>query len=151
MRQIVLYLIMLLITIIGATIVFIQGLLPDWITKYSTFYLSGLSGGLGGIIYCLRAIYLNACVKKNWDSTWYPWYYIRPIVSILCGLVSYLFLKTGLLVLEASQHPKSSYLGFLALSFIAGLNVDKFIEKIEEIAQTVWGIKKSRTATRDEE
>jgi len=37
-------------------------------------------------------------------------------------------------------------LGFLALAFIAGLNVDKFITKIEDIAQATWGIEKSRTA-----
>ena len=35
-------------------------------------------------------------------------------------------------------------LGFLALAFIAGLNVDKFIAKVEDIAQASWGIEKSR-------
>ena len=151
MRQIVLYLIMILSMIIYAFIVFAQAMLPDWLAKYSLLYLCGLSGGLGGIVYCLRGIYLNACVKKRWNIDWYPWYYIRPVVSILCGAVSYLFLKAGLLILEASQHSGASYLGFLALSFIAGLNVDKFIEKIEEVAQAAWGIKRSRTATRDED
>ena len=151
MKQIALYLILILIAIIYAIITFIQGMIPDWLAKYSLLYLCGLSGGLGGIIYCLRGIYLNACVKKCWDPQWYPWYYIRPIVSILCGAVSYLFLKAGLLVLEASQYSGSSHLGFLALAFVAGLNVDKFIEKIEEVAQVAWGIKKSRTAMKDEE
>jgi hypothetical protein len=33
------------------------------------------------------------------------------------------------------------------LAFIAGLNVDKFIEKLEDIAQISWGIKKSRVAS----
>jgi hypothetical protein len=41
-------------------------------------------------------------------------------------------------------------LGFYVLAFIAGLNVDKFLSKIEEIAQTTWGIEKSRAARRDE-
>jgi len=36
---------------------------------------------------------------------------------------------------ESSQKEKATELGFLALAFVAGLNVDKFIAKIEGIAQ----------------
>ena len=109
----------------------------------------GISGGLGGISYCLRGIYLNACVNKQWDKAWLPWYYIRPIVSFICGIVSFVFLKAGLIILEARQIEASSYFAFYAFSFAAGLNVDKFFEKIEDIAQVIWGIKKSRTASRE--
>jgi hypothetical protein len=63
------------------------------------------------------------------------------------GGVSYLFLKAGLLILESGTNPDSSDLGFYALAFIAGLNVDKFISKIEDIAQAVWGIEKSRSSS----
>jgi len=62
----------------------------------------------------------------------------------LCGAVSYLFLKAGLLLLESKQLSETTDLGFLALAFIAGLNVDKFIVKIEDIAQASWGIEKSQ-------
>ena len=111
----------------------------------------GLAGGIGGVTYCLRGIYLNACVLNRWSEAWLPWYFIRPIVSFICGVVSYLFLKAGLIVLEAQQSVTSTNLGFYALAFIAGLNVDKFIEKIEDIAQVTWGIKKSRTAKKDQD
>jgi len=110
----------------------------------------GLIGGVGGITYCLRGIYLNACVFKQWDEIWLPWYFIRPLVSVICGTVSWLFLKAGLFVLEARQTDPATNLGFYALAFVAGLNVDKFIEKIEDIAQVTWGIKKSRTAQKDD-
>jgi hypothetical protein len=106
-------------------------------------------GGIGGVLYCLRGVYLNYSVKKQWSNDWLPWYFIRPIVSIICGGISYLFLKAGLLVLEAQTEDSSSHLGFYALALIAGLNVDKFIAKIEDIAQATWGIQKSRTS-RDE-
>ena len=106
----------------------------------------GLCGGIGGVTYCLRGIYLNACVFDRWNDAWLPWYFIRPLVSFICGVVSCLFLKAGLIVLEAQQSGSPTNLAFYALAFIAGLNVDKFIEKIEDIAQVTWGIKKSRTA-----
>lgn len=111
----------------------------------------GICGGIGGITYCLRGVYLNACVFDRWSEKWLPWYFIRPIVSFICGVVSFIFLKSGLIVLEAQQSEHPTNLAFYALAFIAGLNVDKFIEKLEDIAQVTWGIKKSRISTRDDE
>jgi len=100
------------------------------------------------VLYCLRGIYLNYCVLKQWSNDWITWYILRPIVSFICGGASYLFLKAGLLVLEAKKEIDASNLGFFAFAFIAGMNVDKFISKIEEIAQATWGIEKSRTSTK---
>lgn len=99
-----------------------------------------------GALYCFRAIYLNKCVYKRWDPDWHVWYFIRPITSTIAGAVSYLFLKAGLLVLESSANTDASEIGFFALAFIAGLNVDKFVAKIEEVAKAVWGIDKSRSS-----
>jgi len=56
-----------------------------------------------------------------------------------------MFLKAGLLILESGQKENASEIGFYALAFIAGLNVDKFLAKIEDVAQAVWGIEKSRS------
>jgi hypothetical protein len=60
-----------------------------------------------------------------------------------------LFLKAGLLLLEAGQKGDSSQLGFYAFAFVAGLNVDRFVAKIENIAEATWGIEKSRAARRE--
>jgi len=105
---------------------------------------SSLFGGLGGCIYCLRGVYLNACVQKNWDIRWLPWYVIRPIVSLTFGGISYLFVKSGLLLFGASPQVDGGQLGVWAVAFLAGLNVDKFVAKIESIGQTVWGLEPSR-------
>lgn len=103
-----------------------------------------LFGGLGGVTYCLRGVYLNACVRKQWDVAWLPWYLLRPIVSLVLGGVSYLFVKSGLLLLGATQDQTGSQLGIWAISYIAGLNVDRFLAKIEDIGLSVWGIEPSR-------
>lgn len=109
-----------------------------------------LVAGLGGVLYCLRGVYLSYCVKKVWTNQWLVWYFIRPIVSVLCGGVSFLFLKAGLLVLEAKKESESSNLGFLAFAFIAGLNVDKFIVKIEDLAKAAWAVEKSKSTIESE-
>lgn len=111
----------------------------------------GICGGIGGVTYCLRGVYLNACVFDRWTEKWLPWYFIRPLVSFICGVVSFIFLKSGLIVLEAQQSQHPTNLAFYALAFIAGLNVDKFIEKLEDIAQVTWGIKKSRVASNSDD
>lgn len=110
-------------------------------------FYCGLCGGIGGVTYCLRGVYYNACVMDQWSEKWLPWYFIRPLVSFICGVVSYIFLKSGLIVLEAQQGEHPTNLAFYALAFIAGLNVDKFVEKLEDIAQVTWGIKKSRLSS----
>lgn len=105
------------------------------------------TAGVGGVLYCLRAVYVNRCVKNQWSAHWYWWYVLRPLTSFICGGASYLFLKAGLLVLESKTEGGASEIGFYALAFIAGLNVDKFVAKIENVAHAVWGIEKSRSAT----
>lgn len=149
---IVLYLLSFVSGLVGAFSLYQTGQVSQWLLDPDwrlPFYCI-LIGGLGGATYCLRGVYLNACVRKQWDPDWAVWYYLRPFVSLITGGVSWLFLKTGLLLLESSTTQGSSDLGFLVLAFVAGLNVDKFIGKVEELAQTVWGIEKSRTAKESE-
>lgn len=150
MKRIFAYLIILLIIYCAAGFMIASNKISisDNFIKLAIY--CGLCGGVGGATYCLRGIYLNACVFKSWDELWMPWYFIRPVVSIICGVISCLFLKSGLILLEAQQSVAPTNLAFYALAFIAGLNVDKFIEKVEDIAQVTWGIKKSRTAQKDE-
>jgi hypothetical protein len=151
MKLIVIYLLAMISGFVYVLGLNLLGQFPSLFEPIKVGLMCAVIGGIGGCVYCLRAVYLNACVRKQWDANWQPWYYIRPLVSVVCGGVSYLFLRAGLLVLESSTRPNSSELGFYALSFIAGLNVDKFITKIEDIAQAVWGIEKSRTSSGEQD
>lgn len=126
------------------------GLLPPPLNGVRVELMCGAVGAVGGCLYCIRAIYINKCVRKTWTSSWATWYFLRPIASICCGGVSYLFLKAGLLVLESGTKADASEIGFYALAFIAGLNVDKFVAKIEDVAQAVWGIERSRVNSKVE-
>lgn len=125
--------------------------LPSWYLDNLLFANCAYMGALGGILYCLRAVYLNKCVSKNWDKSWETWYYLRPITSTLTGLISSIFLKAGLLVLQASNQKGETPYGYFAIAFIAGFNVDNFLKKIESIMQSAWGIKKSRSFDKSED
>jgi hypothetical protein len=139
------YLFVVLIGGAAAVLAMSIGLLPSILAADRVGLTCAAIGAIGGCLYCLRAVYLNRCVRGTWTNDWAAWYFLRPITSICCGGVSYLFLKAGLLVLESGTKSDASEIGFYALAFIAGLNVDKFVAKIEDVAQAVWGIDKSRT------
>jgi len=146
MKKVIFYQLFILTTVVLAFILPASGVFPSWFDEYKLPYQCILIGTVGGLLYCLRAIYIQKCVKGQWSENWELWYYLRPITSSLAGLVSYLFLKAGLIILEADQSSDASNFGFLALAFVAGLNVDNFIKKIESISESIWGINKSSMA-----
>lgn len=106
-----------------------------------------ISGLVGGCLYCLRGIYLNYCVNENWDATWLPWYFIRPVASCVAGFASYLLVSAGLIILEATPNTDASNYGLFLFCFIGGLNVDKLVKKLEDFAFFAWGIERSRAQT----
>lgn len=122
-----------------------------WITENAFPIRMSICGGVGGSIYLLRAVYLRSCVHNDWDGGWLPWYIIRPIASVLCGFVSYLFLSAGLIVLDASKAEGSTEFGFYALALLAGLNVDRFLVRVEEVGKSVFGIEGSRASRTSED
>ncbi|HDR9028764.1 TPA: hypothetical protein QDB14_002964 [Burkholderia vietnamiensis] len=138
----------LIATLSGATwaVLYMSlGMLPAIYSDARIGLMCAAIGAIGGCLYCLRAVYLNRCVRKTWSNDWACWYFLRPITSVCCGGISFLFLKAGLLVLESGTKSGASEIGFYALALVAGLNVDKFVGKIEDVAQAVWGIDKSRS------
>jgi len=121
--------------------------LPYWVQPARTVLFSVAMGGLGGTAYCLRAVYLNISVHDRWAARWLPWYLIRPVVSGIFGGISFVVLKAGLLLLDAEDGSGGLNFGFLALAFIAGFNVDRFVKRMEEAAKATFGIEPSRTTT----
>lgn len=49
-----------------------------------------LCSTISGVLYCLRAIYKNRCVRNIWTEQWVTWYYLRPITSCIAGFLSYI-------------------------------------------------------------
>ena len=68
------------------------------------------------------------------------------MTSAIGGFASYIFLQAGLLTLGVSAcYNASSNFGFWTFAFIAGYNVDNFMNKIESVANEMWGIQESRS------
>ncbi len=147
MIKVIIYLLIVLCVAFSIFVIDQVTEMPSWYVGGLLFLRCTIVGVLGGILYCLRSVYINRCVRKTWDKDWEVWYYLRPITSGISGLVSCVFLKAGLLVLEAAPKGEGISFGYLAIAFIAGYNVDNFLKKLESIASSVWGIDKSRAST----
>lgn len=120
-------------------------LYPNEVTGQLAFQC-GIAGGTGGALYCLRGIYINVSVKDQWDEKWVLWYVARPVASVVMGVMAYVFIRAGLLILEATDKESATQFGYLAVAFLAGLNVDNFIKKFESVAESTFGIGRSRSS-----
>ena len=95
-----------------------------------------LTGTFSGTIYCMRAYYIHA--GHNWKDGWTGWYFLRPIVSGMVGLSSFLFIKTGLLVYAKPSFPVSgsdNIALYLVAAYIAGYSVENFFQRVEKAAK----------------
>jgi hypothetical protein len=143
MKAVMYYLGIMLLALLALLILILSGVLPPWLIAHATIIKCSLIGGFGAISYCLLAVYYHYCRKGDWKEKWIPWYYIKPVLGMIIGGFTYFFVAAGLLVLEATAEAEPSQLGVFVLSFIAGLNTDQFIAKIENIVSNLWGIKPS--------
>lgn len=146
--RVTVYLVIWLFVLSGSFFYLKFGSAPNYFSNFETLLGCILIGGIGGNVYCLRAIYLQACVKKEWDENWIVWYLLRPLLSIVVGGISYLFIKAGLVLFNSSGQSEINQLSIWSLAFLSGLNVDNFIKKIESIGETVWGISPSRVSNK---
>ena len=122
-----------------------RGILPEWVSPYLTELNCIIFGLLGGVLYCIRAVYLNKCVRNTWENKWVTWYLLRPIAASILGGMSNLFVATGLLAFSDAPEPtKAIYI----VAFFAGLNVDKFLKKLEGQISSSLNVEPSREGSR---
>lgn len=146
MKGVVAYLMIVGLAAGGGLIIVANDALPDTLSAGTQLVQCMLMGAVGGVAYCLRGVYLSRSVRRDWSDDWITWYVIRPWVSLLCGGVAFVALQAGLLVLDANREATATSYGYLAFAFVAGLNVDGFLRRIEGVAEASWGIDPSRTA-----
>ncbi|MCO4222132.1 hypothetical protein M2R27_08170 [Aeromonas hydrophila] len=137
------YLLLLLIPSIGYWYMVTTNAPPPWVVSIKQVIECVLVAVSGGGLYCLRAVYLNYSVRKQWDEVWVVWYLLRPFASGLMGFATYLIISAGLVAVgsPSAEHPEKL---LYVLSFFAGLNVDGFLKKFEGQVSSSVKVKESR-------
>ena len=102
------------------------------------------SAGVGSSVSTLLAYLLHASEKKDFDNAFVPWYFARPIMGMLLGLIFYYALKGGILVLTTTTGAEN--LNDYALAAVGGL-VGMFsknaLEKLREVFNTLFSTRES--------
>lgn len=135
------YLLSFLFVLIAITIITYFSRIESVLME-SLIYI-GSSGGIGGIIYCIRGFY-QSVVSKQFDFGWTWWYIFRPFISIVMGVFAYFFIVGGLLSLGSitAVDYSRSVMFYCAISFLAGFSFTQFADKLEELASTTFAKKR---------
>jgi len=111
---------------------------PPGTLKY--IILSGLAGTIGGLLHSLKWFYKSiARGFWEWDRIW--WRFMNPIVSGILGLSIYTVFRAGSFVASSSPAfsvEKENYYAY-GVGFLTGLFADNAMNKLREVAHTLFG------------
>jgi hypothetical protein len=83
----------------------------------------------------------HASEQKDFDFAYVPWYFARPIMGLLLGLIFFLLLKAGLLATYpeiASEDAAVNEWGIAGISALVGLFSKPAIEKLREVFNVLF-------------
>ena len=118
-----------------------------WNDNLRFIILIGISGGLGGSIYCMREFY-RYIKNEQFRINYFWWYIIRPLSSMVMGAFSYLFIAGGLLVLSNSPNAtdQKGLMFYCSFAFLVGIAYSRFIEKIYQLAGVLFAAKENNNS-----
>jgi hypothetical protein len=109
-----------------------------------------ISGALGGVLSNLRGIFVYYRDEGGLPPDYVVPYVVRPFTGGICGLFIYFVLS--LMVTSITLVPVAEGVGFqgtvsyIAFAIVAGFGSQEFMERLKEIAITIFGIKRERSA-----
>jgi len=100
------------------------------------------AAGIGSSITTILAFLRHACVEKNFDRSYAPWYVGRPLMGMLLGLIFYFLIKGGLLTTIRPEKIDSinnlNDWGLAGIGAMVGLFSNNAIEKLRETFHTLF-------------
>lgn len=103
-----------------------------------------LAAGIGSTIATFNAYLRHNCEHQNFNHVYIPWYFLRPLMGSLLGLVFYWLIKGGVLSvspIDAEGKPLAFSLdknNLAGLAALVGLFSRQAIQKLREIFHTVF-------------
>ncbi len=101
------------------------------------------SGGLGACAYSIFG-YTYHLGKDDFDLNFCCWFMLRPILGIIFGIFSFLFVAGGLMTLSgvpASTElftPPQTVMFYCALAFLAGYSEHSFSAQLKELGEALF-------------
>ena len=112
---------------------------------YRESFIAIYAAGIGSVITTLLGFLDHASIKKDFDTAFVPWYFIRPLLGMALGLVFYFVLRGGFLVLETGtgigDSKPFSLWAIAAISSLVGMFSKNAVEKLRELFNTLFQTK----------
>jgi len=109
-----------------------------------------IAGALGGVLSNLRGIFVYYRDEGGLPDDYTVPYLVRPFTAGVCGLFIYFVLS--MIITSITLVPVVEGIGFqgtvsyIALAIVAGFGAQEFMERLKEVAITLFGVKKERSA-----
>jgi hypothetical protein len=100
--------------------------------KYSYFFIGGL---LGGVLFAVKYLY-KVVARQYWNMDRRLWRLFSPLLSGGLALVVGALIDSGVLGLTVKVASGAAYFSY---GFITGYFADRAIDKLQEVAETVFG------------
>lgn len=109
-----------------------------------------IAGALGGVLCNLRGIFVYYRDEGGLPEDYAIPYLVRPFTAGVCGLFIYFVLS--LIITSITLVPVAEGIGFqgtvsyISLAIVAGFGAQEFMERLKEVAKTLFGVDKERSA-----
>jgi hypothetical protein len=97
------------------------------------------AAGVGSMITTILGYLKHASERRDFMLSFVPWYFARPLIGILLGVVFYFVLKGGLLVTVGTATASNiNVYGLGALAALVGLFSKNAVEKLRDVFGTLF-------------
>ncbi len=100
------------------------------------------ASGMGSSITTMLGYLSHASEKKDFDIAFVPWYFARPLMGMILGLIFYFALKGGILVLTIDTDSKNvndfNDMALAAVGALVGMFSKNAIEKLRDVFNTLF-------------
>ena len=123
------------------------------VSFFDILLLMLISGALGGVLCNLRGIFVYYRDEGGLPQDYAIPYIVRPFTAGVCGLFIYFVLS--MVITSITMTPVVEGIGFqgtvsyIALAIVAGFGAQEFMERLKEVAITLFGIRRERSAVQN--
>ena len=102
-------------------------------------FVTIFAAGVGSMITTILGYLKHASERRDFMLSFVPWYFARPLIGVLLGVVFYFVLKGGLLVTVGATDASSiNVYGLGGLAALVGLFSKNAVEKLRDVFGTLF-------------
>jgi hypothetical protein len=139
---------LVLATLVSLALLILVMVMPPWLAarlgdlgrnSLEDVLVTMFAGGIGGSVSAILAYLRHAAEAGDFEREYLPWYFARPLLGLLLGLITFFLVKGGLLMtLPRTEGADFNNYGLAAIGSLVGLFSKNAVEKLREVFDVVF-------------